>query len=1207
MKKILLISLAIFCSLEIATAQTGTTYIYDDLNRLTQVTYSNGTTINYTYDALGNRLSKTVTAAVSSQLPTVITANVSQISETNATCGGNVTSDGGNPVYEHGVCWSASHNPTTADAHLSNGTGTGSFTINVTGLSPNTTYYVRAYASNNAGTAYGEEKSFTTTNMSASSLPYTTNFYNDNTWYLNNGTCSNFWAKNAAQGLFVTNDNTTTDYDITSSSTVMAEKLLLMPTCDSIHLEFDVRVGGESNFDYLKVFLAPSSVDYVASTDHNAQSDKSYSTYAVNFSNFKSQTGNTSYPYMFNLTNGNVPIHISLNVENPNANGEAKLVFLWRNDFSLGDQPGAIISSLSVSEINGSVIPPSLPIVVTNNVSNITSSSAICGGNVVSDGGDSVYERGVCWSTSQNPTIAGSHLSNGTGTGSFSINVTGLLPTTTYYVRAYAKNSVGTAYGEEAAFSTTSTSSCGTLTVSDYDGNIYNTVLLGTQCWMKQNMKTTHYSDGTFILLGSGIDNLNGYRYYPNNNSDNVASMGYLYNWAAAMHGSVSSDSVPSGVQGVCPTGWHIPSMAEADTLFYYANSQIPYHCNNDNFTIGKSLASTTGWANSSTICAVGNNPSHNNATQLSCMPAGAFSMKYGAYGITYQYFAVDSMALFWVSSQFDGDHAYDWVLYYDRPDILVYGTPMYNYSVSKSYGLSVRCLKDESEPGTTYSLSTITTDNISNITASSATCGGNVISDGGVFVTAKGVCWSTSPNPTVLDPHTNDGTSTGSFNSSITGLSPNTTYYVRAYAINYAGTSYGNELSFHTTCNQAMDIAGTTNICQGQSTTLTACCGTQYSWNTGEHTASISVSPSQTTTYSVTITDTYGCQSSLSTTIVVNPIPVITCSLPAHLCWNSDPVVLNDYASVTNNPNAQLTFTGYGVSNGIFYPTSTYHDVPTFITVSYQDPTTGCWANTVVDSITTHSSSEITLNYPMRDTICQNELPLLLSGSLPEGGYYSGMFVNSETSIFNPPGNHHGDFPVYYEFTNQYGCYSKALFVIVVIPTTKIYLNADSVMYHNSTYLVFASPNGGILTLDNQPVPHLNNQPDEYPNTYQIVANNYSLGQHELTYSLDDYCHSSLSQQITIISPDFVEEIDGVSVSIRPNPTTNKTIVSWENAEADKLCLYDIAGKLITTQKDLHGQSAELDLSPYANGVYFVRIHWDDGRWSNTYKIVKE
>ncbi len=93
-----------------------------------------------------------------------------------------------------------------------------------------------------------------------------------------------------------------------------------------------------------------------------------------------------------------------------------------------------------------------------------------------------------------------------------------------------------------------------------------------------------------------------------------------------------------------------------------------------------------------------------------------------------------------------------------------------------------------------------VTTSAVSDITQTTAAAGGNVISDGGAEVTARGVCWSTSDNPTIANSSkTSDGTGTGSFTSSLTQLTPGTTYYVRAYATNEAGTAYGNPLSFPT------------------------------------------------------------------------------------------------------------------------------------------------------------------------------------------------------------------------------------------------------------------------------------------------------------------------------------------------------------------------------------------------------------------------
>ncbi len=93
----------------------------------------------------------------------------------------------------------------------------------------------------------------------------------------------------------------------------------------------------------------------------------------------------------------------------------------------------------------------------------------------------------------------------------------------------------------------------------------------------------------------------------------------------------------------------------------------------------------------------------------------------------------------------------------------------------------------------------TLTTTPVSSITGNSAISGGNITNDGDTVVTARGVCWNTSPNPTIADFKTTDGTGTGLFISNLTGLTENAVYYIRAYATNSVGTAYGNELSFTT------------------------------------------------------------------------------------------------------------------------------------------------------------------------------------------------------------------------------------------------------------------------------------------------------------------------------------------------------------------------------------------------------------------------
>jgi len=227
-----------------------------------------------------------------------------------------------------------------------------------------------------------------------------------------------------------------------------------------------------------------------------------------------------------------------------------------------------------------------------------------------------------------------------------------------------------------------STFHCGTSTISDFDGNTYSTVKLGSQCWMAENLRTTHYSNGDPIDLGTTTSTTIPYRYNPASDSANVGTYGYLYNWVAVMNSVAPSEANPSGVQGICPTGWHVPSDAEWTDLETFVSSQSQYVCNHQNSSyIGKALASTTGWNNSTTTaCGVGTTQSTNNATGFNARPAGNY---YASGGNGFGYYAN-----FWTTTKMTNGNAY----YYN----LSYTSPSLNRSnTSGTSGYSVRCVRD--------------------------------------------------------------------------------------------------------------------------------------------------------------------------------------------------------------------------------------------------------------------------------------------------------------------------------------------------------------------------------------------------------------------------------------------------------------------------------------------------------------------------------
>lgn len=394
-------------------------------------------------------------------LPIVTTSEVENVGTTTATCGGNAMDNGGADVTERGVCWSTNHNPTASGSHASSGDGLGEFTCNMTNLSANTTYYVRAYAKNSKGVGYGEEKTFTTLNFD---LPVVTT-----------ANVTDITQTSAKGGGEVTDDGGTTVtergicWSTSHNPTVNNHKV---PAGQGMG-NFTANITGLSAHTtyYVRAYATNSrGTAYGDEVSFNTSANlPTVSTGSVTDITTTSATGSG------NVTNdgGSTVIERGLcwsTNHTPTIGGQHVAAGEGTGNFT------AAIASLNANttyyirayatngvgtsygeEVEFTTLSISVPGVTTASVTNITNTSAIGGGNVISSGGAIVTERGICWSTNHNPTISGSHDSNGTGTGNYTVNMTGLTPNTTYYVKAYAINSQGAAYGEEVNFKTAQT------------------------------------------------------------------------------------------------------------------------------------------------------------------------------------------------------------------------------------------------------------------------------------------------------------------------------------------------------------------------------------------------------------------------------------------------------------------------------------------------------------------------------------------------------------------------------------------------------------------------------------------------------------------------------------------------------------------------------------------------------------------------------
>lgn len=326
-----------------------------------------------------------------------------------------------------------------------------------------------------------------------------------------------------------------------------------------------------------------------------------------------------------------------------------------------------------------------LPQMNTEVISNVTTTSAYCSANIISDGGATVTERGICWSTRPDPTIKNFKTSDGQGIGSFQDSLLNLSPATTYYVRAYAININGTAYGKITVLTTPN--EVGTTspvlnndltygTATDIAGNIYKTITIGTQTWMAQNLAVTKYRNGDAIQ--NETDNLKWNRlttgaqctYENNSESNTIIKFGRLYNYYAVVD-----------TRNLAPAGWHIATDAEWSILSDYLTTHL-----GTSTTVAQALASKSDWTESNVLGAIGfmdpeTYTSLNNSSGFSGLAAG-YRAEYGEYSYIKNYTA------WWTADNNDKQTAkFRSMNYYSKNTSSEF--------IKKQYGLSVRCIKD--------------------------------------------------------------------------------------------------------------------------------------------------------------------------------------------------------------------------------------------------------------------------------------------------------------------------------------------------------------------------------------------------------------------------------------------------------------------------------------------------------------------------------
>lgn len=598
---------------------------------------------------------------------TVETSLVASISEATATCLGIVSSDGGSTITNRGFCWSTLPLPTIENDTIQVANGTAEFTGTLKGLAPATRYYVRAFAINQGGVAYGVNVLFTTKTFSVATDPISVLMLT---------------ATSAVGGGSIVSDGD-------SSLLTVRERGICWNTYPTPTIEnkktMDGKGGGRfiSKMDSLNAF--------------------------------------TTYYVRAYATNDNGTIY--------------------------GDE----VSFTTLSGIAG---------LTTNPLTAITAYAAFGSGRLSIDGGAPITEQGLCWNSSPNPTTDFSKVISTASNDTISGNLTGLTPGTTYYVRTYAVNSVGTSYGDEVSFTTkdgkmdiTTNSSSGTTAYATTSGGTITSdggapVTERGICWSTNQSPTTASNKiscasglGTFVATITGLTP--GTSYFIR--SYGINSVGTTY-------GNQTGVITLNG------------------TVLLTTNSVLSITANSGSCigTVsydGGIIVTERGlcWSNNP-------NPTTADTKKTNGSGTGSYttSLTNLVSGTTYyvRAYAINAMGTF--------------------------------------YGSQVTFT-------TKTGIVDLTTTAPTAIATSTAQCGGTILSNGGSTITSSGICWSTSENPTTANNKTTNGTATGAFTSSMSGLSPNTTYYVRAWATNSYGTYYGNQATFTTlsTTGTLTDIDG--------------------------------------------------------------------------------------------------------------------------------------------------------------------------------------------------------------------------------------------------------------------------------------------------------------------------------------------------------------------------------------------------------------
>ena len=802
-------------------------------------------------------------------LPTLSTKPVSEIKSREALCGGEIIDDGGVPLMVRGICWDTIPEPTadlsskTNDASI----GVGEYFNALAGLIPHTKYYVRAFATNSLGTAYGEEVSFMTECVSPELSTVTLSDItmesaeSSATITFDGGApvteCGIYW--NTADTIAVPAVNTIPDADNDKHITVLIENLV--PATKYYVWAYATNKIGRS-YSHTPVELNTPGLPTVITNLPLEVTDTS----AVCGGNITDEGGipviargvcwslDTTPDLSDNYTEHNTggPGNYSCDIDSLKQGTKYYIRAFATN--AMGTSYGNLDSLQTLA----------VPTLTTTAASDITNNSAVSGGEITDDGGVPVIARGVCWSTTNIPTVDSTKTVDGTGIGEFTSNMTNLHRVTKYYFRAYATNSVGTGYGQLDSLVTlpqlpvVSNVIMGNMVDGSADGTAEVTDDGGVEVTERGLCLSTKGEPTVFdqiIPVGSGIGEFTGtmsglvegptyyIRAYATNSGGTAYSEEILsfkicpsefeVIHAAGFNGApetktVTYHSVSTMISGA-PRCWLTQNLG-ADSIansvndsrmessgwyFQFNRSQGYKH---DGTTRTPSLSPwITGisehkdWEPSNDPCRLllglgWRLPTSSEWTSADGAPQN-WKTPEDAYNSVLKLHKAGNLTTggtlssrgtegnYWSSNRYIPNYSFGY-------RYSIGGTV--NYAL-KATAYPVRCLRDTLE----ISLPAISNVEIvpGTMTDTTVTCTASVTMSGGSEITERGICWNKSGTPSISDNKIVSGKGLGLYTTILRDLDESPTYYVRAYAINTKGISYSKEVTSFKICPSEFEV----------------------------------------------------------------------------------------------------------------------------------------------------------------------------------------------------------------------------------------------------------------------------------------------------------------------------------------------------------------------------------------------------------------